>query len=217
MKMASRFLTLFCCVFSTSSVFAQFGVAWDKSPSITVVGAEDDSRHAHIEKGVAFWNKVLEEQSTAFRLGTISRVSTVVPESALSALSNAVVGSFGSGIGVPTELTTLKGDIIIYLAETPFVSFVSPFSGDGKRIVGIRGQSGPPLNLPNVALNLIAHELGHAIGIGHNSDGTSLMCGRPASCRPDAFASNQERLFPITNQELSQIQRMYPASWTAKK
>jgi len=40
------------------------------------------------------------------------------------------------------------------------------------------------MNLPNVARNVIARELGHAIGLGHNSDPTMLMCGRPAPCRP---------------------------------
>lgn len=46
-----------------------------------------------------------------------------------------------------------------------------------------------PLTLANVARNVIAHELGHAIGLGHNNDAAKLMCGRPAPCRPDVFRS----------------------------
>ena len=86
-------------------------------------------------------------------------------------------------------------------------------SGSRGRWVGIRGPNLPPMNLPNVARNVIAHELGHAIGLGHNSDPTKLMCGRPAECRPPLFRSDQPRLFPVTDDEKDQLLRMYPPEW----
>jgi hypothetical protein len=79
--------------------------------------------------------------------------------------------------------------------------------------VGIRGTSFPPMNLPNVPLNVIAHELGHAIGLGHNSDPTTLMCGRPAPCRPNLFRSDRPRMFPLTDDEKRQLLTMYPPQW----
>jgi Matrixin len=69
------------------------------------------------------------------------------------------------------------------------------------------------MNLPNVPRNVIAHELGHAIGLGHNSDPTTLMCGRPAQCRPDLFRSDQPRMFPLTDDEKRQLLPMYPPQW----
>jgi hypothetical protein len=99
------------------------------------------------------------------------------------------------------------------LSESDFVSFAGPFDPTGKRVVGIRGPHLPPMNLPNVARNVIAHELGHTIGLGHNDDPTTLMCGRPASCRPNLFRSDEPRLFPLTDGEKRQLLMMYPADW----
>ena len=89
----------------------------------------------------------------------------------------------------------------------------APFDRSGRRYVAIRGLEFPPLNLPNVAPNLVAHELGHAIGLGHNADPKFLMCGRPAPCRPGEFQSPEPRMFPITDDERQQLLGMYPRNW----
>jgi Matrixin len=132
-----------------------------------------------------------------------------VPEAALQAMSLSVVGSSGPAVVSPA-LQGLPGDITIFLAESEFVSFTGPFDANSKRVIGIRGIKFPPMNLPNVARNVIAHELGHAIGLGHNSDRTMLMCGRPAPCRPALFRSDQPRLFPLTDDKRRRLIAMFP-------
>ena len=69
----------------------------------------------------------------------------------------------------------------------------------------------------NVGRNVIAHELGHAIGLGHNDDPANLMCGRPASCRPDAFRSNVERYFPLMEEEKQFLLKLYPPTWKLRR
>ena len=117
----------------------------------------------------------------------------------------------GAAADVPPALRDLPGDITVFLSQSEFVSFTGPFDASSKRVVGIRGTSFPPMTLPNVARNVITHELGHAIGLGHNSDPAMLMCGRPAPCRPALFKSDQPRLFPLTDAEKHQLITMYPS------
>ena len=110
----------------------------------------------------------------------------------------------------PASLMKIDGDLIVALSDGDFVSFSGPFLRGGWRLVGIRGYRLYPLTLPNVARNVIAHELGHAIGLGHNDDPTNLMCGRPAPCHPDAFRSDVDRYFPLMEEEKQSLLKLYP-------
>jgi len=84
-------------------------------------------------------------------------------------------------------------------------------------MVGIRGISFFPMNLPNVARNVIAHEMSHAIGLGHNSDETSLMCGRPSPCRPGLFRSKEPKMFPLADQGRRDLLAIYPSNWAPSR
>jgi hypothetical protein len=189
---------------------------WRIVPKMAIISPIGDSRLPAVDEAVAFWNRTFTELGSGFRLGAVTRMVRPIPEEALQQLSTSVLGGRGNIASFPPALSDLPGDITIVLAASEFVSFASPFNRNSRKVVGIRGTSFPPMNLPNVPRNVIAHELGHAIGLRHNSDPTMLMCGRPSTCRPGLFRSDQPRMFPLRSDEKSFLLTMYPSQWKSQ-
>ena len=167
------------------------------SLSVTVIGSDPaDPRWQAAEEAVEFWNGELANSGVALRLGPIARLIQPVPDGALRELSSWI-GNMGAQ-PIPSELALLPGDIIIALSAADFVSFGMQWSSARKGLVALKRADTFPLSLPNVPRNLAAHELGHVLGLSHNSDPATLMCGRPAPCRPDLFRSDTKRFFPLS-------------------
>jgi hypothetical protein len=204
-------VVLLAALLAAAPAYAQFGRAWQHSPVIAVVSSDaKDPRYAQVDEAIAFWNAMLEEAGSGFRLGKAVRHTQPVPEEGLRELSAAILAARGGRVSVPASLRGLPGDLTILLSDADFISFAGPFDADGKRVIGIKGARFYPFTLPNVPLNVIAHEIGHAIGFGHNADPTRLMCGRPAPCRPDIYQLPQPKVFPLTSEEKRQLRVMYP-------
>ena len=196
---------------------AQWFVPWQRVPGITVVAEGDDPRIALVAESRLYWNRALAELGSGFRLGPVTVVDLPVPEADLRLFGAGFVGPPSAGRPVPApSLLAVPGDMVIYLARSDFISFTSWFTADRRRIIGIRDMASPPMDAPNIARNVIAHEIGHAIGLGHVADAQWLMCGRPAPCRPDAFRSDEARIFPLSDEEKGRLLLMYPAAWTPR-
>jgi hypothetical protein len=185
---------------------------WHKMPTVTVAAPEKDRRIQLAREAVEFWNRQLAEIGTPFRLGPVMQTTARVPADSLARL-RAAVSQQGPPPEFPEHIKRIPGDILIVMSEADFVSFSTRPRPGEKVVIGIRSDRGPPLSLPNVARNVIAHELGHAIGLGHNDDRTRLMCGRPAPCRPDAFQSVEEKFFPLMEEEKALLLKLYPSTW----
>ena len=190
--------------------------SWDRIPSVAIATKENDPRIPLVLEAVEFWNKTFAELGTLFRLGPVEQTGELLPAHYLERLSDTVLSKKPTP-EPPESLNKIKGDLIVALSDGNFVSFSSGFTLGQRSIVGIKNNRLSPLTLPNVARNVIANELGHAIGLGHNNDPTKLMCGRPALCRPDTFQSSVEKYFPLTEVEKAYLLKIYPPTWSPSR
>ena len=104
----------------TNTASAQFGVGWMKIPEIVVVGRADDPRQSLVDEAVDFWNKMLAELGSPFRLDKVTRHVGVVP--------GAVERMMTSSRGTPTAQFNLRFHqyVPVILCGARRREFVSP-------------------------------------------------------------------------------------------
>jgi hypothetical protein len=186
---------------------------WTKIPRITIVSGEDDPRIGAAREAVDHWNRTFAELGTPFHLGEITLVAGSVPDDDIQALGKQVLDHTWWTTS-PASLERFPGDLIIVLSQAKFLSF-SAHLGLHRSVVAIKNDNAL-VTLPNVLRNVIAHELGHALGLDHNGDATLLMCGRPAPCRPGDFQSDTPRFFPLSADERNRLLSLYPKDWAPR-
>lgn len=178
---------------------------------VTILGAAADPRVQPVREAIAHWSGELVRLGRHVQLDSGTIVNKSVPDDVLRAASGEA--TFGGGPATArlhASLSGVPGDIIIALSGTDLISFSVPWRPESQGVVGIRRSDILPLSLPNTVRNVVAHELGHVLGLSHNRDSTTLMCGRPASCRPAAFASDTAHFFPLTASDEQWIRKRWP-------
>lgn len=181
---------------------------------VIVTPDERDGRFAATREAIAFWNQTLSDLKLSPRL---RETSVLVAPPITRALENYTrqiwllagrPARTDGGPKPPRELAELDGQIVVFLSKQVIFSFARPFGEPPRFFIGIQTDSAPPLTYPNVSPNVIAHELGHALGLEHNGDTRTLMCG---PCQHLLYRSSQPLFFPLTIDEQRRLRELHQA------
>jgi hypothetical protein len=179
--------------------------------AVSILGANTDPRMSTVREALTHWNAELARLGRRVQVDSGTIRAKTVGEDVLRAASDGVLAGGGPAVdALRASLAGVPGEIVIVLSDSDLVSYALTQRADAPGIVVLRRSDIQPLSLPNVLRNVVAHEIGHVFGLVHNPDALTLMCGRPASCRPDAFASNTPRFFPLTPADEQLLRQRFP-------
>ena len=174
----------------------------------------EDRRLAATREALAFWNQTLEDLGLGARLTE----AALITESPLTRpLENYAqrlwrqagrISAGENGPRTPRELQGMPGDIVVLLSQQHLMSFAWPVDRTERYFVAIGTRSNDPVKSPVAVHNVVAHELGHALGLVHNNYPAALMC---SPCRSSLIASYQEQFLPLTANDRARLQKLYSA------
>lgn len=178
---------------------------------VVIMGNPNDPRIPPAREAIGYWNREFRRLRRRIHMDSLIVSRDSIPDELLrDASGEAVIGTGPATTRLLTTLSDVPADIVIALSQTDLISFSVRWRAKSLGVVGVRRSDIPPLSLPNTVRNVVAHEVGHVLGLNHNFDATTLMCGRPASCRPAAFASDSVRFFPLTPADERRLRERWP-------
>jgi hypothetical protein len=184
---------------------------WKDIPSIAVISAEDDYRLSAVREAIDFWNAEFSKLGSPFRLGHVTYVVENDPPGGPPYLRDPLAGKTLGRLAKTLSRMAPAGDVIVALSnESDFRAFTSATRDLQKVMVPIPDLRAHMRMLPGLARNVVAHELGHVIGLDHNVDAMVLMCGKPWCARLDI---PNEGFLSITESEKTKLLEMYPPNW----
>ena len=175
-----------------------------------------DERVTQTRDAVAFWNGSLSDLDLGVRL----RETDLVVASENRALENYARlisqrgGRFPQGTAgpqPPRELTDLDSDVVVLLSRQSLMPFAWPltsWTSSTGYFVAIRAVEPRRPSDDKVVRNVIAHELGHTLGLTHNRATATLMCG---PCSVAAAEDNLQEWLPLTADDRARLRAVHAA------
>lgn len=183
---------------------------------VLVVGPDEaDARIRLTREAVEFWNRTfvdldLEPALLVAEVVAASPVTRALENYAWQISRRAgrpPAGSFEPD--PPPELTDLGVDVVVLLSAQDLMPFAWPLriAGilSGRYFIAIHSDPDLPSG-SNVTRNVIAHELGHVLGLVHGAVPTSLMC---LPCLPAASEGEEADFRPLTARDRSRLVELY--------
>ena len=171
---------------------------------VVILSAPDTIDRAEIVyEAIAFWNRTLEELELPTRLIETTLTTTSDSSRVFENYTRQVwqqagrLSPGGPGPKAPGELQQLDADVVVFLSEQPTMSFAWPLGQSTTFFVAVPAQTFTP--------NIMAHELGHALGLTHHDDPKVLMC---SPCQ-DAQIIDDGSFLPLTSGDRRRLQELH--------
>ncbi|MDX1382324.1 MAG: matrixin family metalloprotease [Thermoanaerobaculia bacterium] len=178
---------------------------------LIVTAAIDDERVELVRDAVRFWNRTFTDLGLS---PVLTDAGLLVAPPSLRVFENYSrriwqrAGRVGDGPydpEPPPEILELESDLVVFLSSQPLMPFAWPMSDGNRYFIALADLEASRMD-PNNAHNVVAHELGHAMGLSHAADPTSLMC---LPCQPQPA---RDGYLPLTAADRLRLQALYRAS-----